>query len=358
MPTSIYCSAPPGIDHTSKDGGDMTGGGLRLTSYAANALNQYNSIIRSGFKNDFVGTSGISDVITLTVNLATGQLHFPAYNGNGNIMALLRAETGAAATVDAAYEYDPFGRTVRATGPTALSNPFRFSTKFTDEETGLVYYGYRYYDPMLGRWVNRDPIEERGGRNLYRMCTNNIVCMTDFLGREVNNHFIPIDSQKIISDGKGFHHINCCFWKDAQGNRNKPGDRMGWIRWYQEAFQIDGLPYEVGAYMAKSMIEGLGLTDQYSYGGNLEHKVTLKRTSETEYIYLLEWNVFFPEDKEGWLKKRLPFTTAQKCESWSPRSASGSVEIITPNSDWPKLDLPPRFPAPRQKQISTKSGLL
>jgi hypothetical protein len=40
----------------------------------------------------------------------------------------------------------------------ANANPFRFSTKYCDEETGLVYYGYRYYQPTTGRWLNRDPI--------------------------------------------------------------------------------------------------------------------------------------------------------------------------------------------------------
>ena len=59
------------------------------------------------------------------------------------------------------------------TGRMGTANPLRFSTKFTDEETGLVYYGYRHYSPSLGRWINRDPIEEQGGLNLYAFCANN-----------------------------------------------------------------------------------------------------------------------------------------------------------------------------------------
>ena len=57
----------------------------------------------------------------------------------------------------------PIGNLVRQTGPYAASNPYRFSTKYHDDETGLVYYGYRYYSPNLGRWLSRDPIGERGG---------------------------------------------------------------------------------------------------------------------------------------------------------------------------------------------------
>ena len=52
---------------------------------------------------------------------------------------------------DSAYTYDAFGRTVTATGPLADTFPHRFSTKYFDPETGLYYYGYRYYSPTLMR---------------------------------------------------------------------------------------------------------------------------------------------------------------------------------------------------------------
>ncbi len=42
----------------------------------------------------------------------------------------------------------------------AKANPFRFSTKYQDDETDLLYYGYRYYDASTGRWICRDPIED------------------------------------------------------------------------------------------------------------------------------------------------------------------------------------------------------
>jgi hypothetical protein len=46
----------------------------------------------------------------------------------------------------------------------------------------LVYYLYRFYSPELGRWINRDPIEERGGVNLYGFVNNNGVNITDLFG--------------------------------------------------------------------------------------------------------------------------------------------------------------------------------
>jgi len=59
---------------------------------------------------------------------------------------------------------------------------FGFSTKYTDAESGLVYYGYRYYSPTLGKFINQDPIAESGGLNLYGFCGNNCVNHWDNLG--------------------------------------------------------------------------------------------------------------------------------------------------------------------------------
>jgi RHS repeat-associated protein len=108
---------------------------------------------------------------------------FPVYDGNGNILSAIDASNG---TVAATYEYGPFGEPLRATGPAATANPFRFSTKYTDVETGLLYYGLRYYNPSTGRWLSRDPINERGGINLYGMIGNDAVNGVDFLGLRGN----------------------------------------------------------------------------------------------------------------------------------------------------------------------------
>jgi RHS repeat-associated protein len=48
------------------------------------------------------------------------------------------------------------------------------------------YYGYRYYHPQTGRWINKDPIAEAGGLNLYGFVLNNAIGLTDFLGWDPN----------------------------------------------------------------------------------------------------------------------------------------------------------------------------
>ncbi len=98
---------------------------------------------------------------------------------NGNVIGLLATSS----TKTAVYDYDPFGQPIRVNEPEAGLNPVRFSSKYTDAETGLCYYGYRLYSPEMGRWLGRDPIGERGGLNLYGMLGNDAVNRADFLGK-------------------------------------------------------------------------------------------------------------------------------------------------------------------------------
>ena len=76
----------------------------------------------------------------------------------------------------------PFGENLRATGPMAKANPFRFSTKHQDDETDLLMYALRPYNPSTGRFLCKDPIGELGGRNLYGFVGNDPVDRFDPLG--------------------------------------------------------------------------------------------------------------------------------------------------------------------------------
>jgi RHS repeat-associated protein len=62
------------------------------------------------------------------------------------------------------------------------SNPGEKSSKNSDFGPCVTYYGYRWYDPVTGRWPSRDPIEEEGGINLYGFVGNNGINRIDLLG--------------------------------------------------------------------------------------------------------------------------------------------------------------------------------
>jgi len=95
-------------------------------------------------------------------------------------------------TICARYEYGPLGEPIRVSGPMAESNPIRFSTKYTDRESDLLYYGYRYYSPSTSRWLSRDPLEEAGAIALYSYVGNDAVGSFDFLGlKGAGHHIVP-----------------------------------------------------------------------------------------------------------------------------------------------------------------------
>jgi RHS repeat-associated protein len=106
----------------------------------------------------------------------SGQNYSYLYDGKGNVSALIDSSETVAAT----YTYDAFGNLMVKTG--SLDQPFQFSTKRFDSQTGLVYYGYRFYSPVQGRWITRDPLGEAGGMNLYGFVEGNPVNSVDPYG--------------------------------------------------------------------------------------------------------------------------------------------------------------------------------
>jgi RHS repeat-associated protein len=144
----------------------------------------------SGSMQGAGGVGGmLSESSLITSNPITFNSSYPTYDGNGNVSEYLNS-TGQ---VTAHFEYDPFGNTVVNTD-TSNQFAYRFSTKPLAFATGLYYYGYRYYDPLTGRWPSRDPIEERGGVNLYGFVGNDGVNKWDYLGQLSLNYTPPPNS--------------------------------------------------------------------------------------------------------------------------------------------------------------------
>lgn len=141
------------------------------------------------------GAGGVGGLLSIKDG---ADLYYYTYDANGNVSEVLD-ENG---DIAAHYEYTPFGETYVATGPYATTNEYRFSTKPLDAVSGLYYYGYRFYNPSTGRWPSRDPIEERGGTNLYAFLRNNGLHSVDRLGLTI----IRVDglyNQTLTNTGTG-----------------------------------------------------------------------------------------------------------------------------------------------------------
>ena len=136
----------------------------------------------SGSRQGAGGVGGLLAVVS-PLPLGEGQgegstVYLPCYDANGNVMEYVSTD----GTLVAHYEYSPFGETVIQSGAMADAFAFGFSTKYWENEAKLYYYGYRFYAPGIGRWLNRDPIEEVGGLNLHALIRNNLIDKFDLLG--------------------------------------------------------------------------------------------------------------------------------------------------------------------------------
>jgi RHS repeat-associated protein len=78
------------------------------------------------------------------------------------------------------YTYDSFGKLTASSG--TLANPFQYTGREFDPETGIYEYRNRYYDPSLGRFLNEDPTGFGGGVNFYAYVRNQPTRATDPFG--------------------------------------------------------------------------------------------------------------------------------------------------------------------------------
>jgi RHS repeat-associated protein len=92
----------------------------------------------------------------------------------------IREMVDSSGTIRARYDYDPYGRRTKVSGD--LEADFGFTGYYVHQPSGLQLALYRAYDADTGRWINRDPIGEMGGLNLYDYVGNNPVNLRDAFG--------------------------------------------------------------------------------------------------------------------------------------------------------------------------------
>ncbi len=86
---------------------------------------------------------------------------------------------GSNGYINTAYTYTPFGE-VTASG--SVTQPIQWSSEFYDEELGMVYYNYRYYNPEIGKWNQYDKLYD--DYNNYLFSSNLPVLISDILGNK------------------------------------------------------------------------------------------------------------------------------------------------------------------------------
>jgi len=88
--------------------------------------------------------------------------------------------TNSAGTVIQTYDYDAFGNITAQNG--ALTAKYAYKTKEYSPETNLIFFGARYYNPLIGRFITPDPLGMTDGPNVYLYCNNDPIDLMDMWG--------------------------------------------------------------------------------------------------------------------------------------------------------------------------------
>jgi RHS repeat-associated protein len=209
-------------------------------------------------------------------------------DGLGSVTSL----SSSAGLLAQTYTFDSFGKQTASSG--SLTNPFQYTARESDPETGLYYYRARYYDQASGRFLSEDPIGPLGGTNFYGYVGNDPIDWADLFGLQKCDRKKSCGVKKLGYDVTGTvprntrmnmhaefmnddtHDPKCCevkqmiSWNQAiapgmpaphegfQPPENQPGN------WYEDRFQ-DGRRYGRRAGNAPGS-NGVRLGPGNSYG--------------------------------------------------------------------------------------------
>lgn len=108
--------------------------------------------------------------------LRAATISYYEQDGLGSVSSL----SSSSATLANTYTYDSFGKLTGSSG--SVGNPFQYTGRESDTETGLDYYRFRYYDPANGRFLTEDPISFEGGIDFYEYVRNRPLNFVDPFG--------------------------------------------------------------------------------------------------------------------------------------------------------------------------------
>ncbi len=122
----------------------------------------------------------------------------------------IREATDSNGELVARMDYDPSGNKIVVVGNTNID--FGFTGHYFHQPSGLNLAIYRAYSPPLGKWVSRDPIQERDGLNLYAYVKNDPVLNLDPIGLASS-----VGGEAHFFVGGGFTRVSCC---DENGDKH------------------------------------------------------------------------------------------------------------------------------------------
>jgi RHS repeat-associated protein len=249
-------------------------------------------------KRTFVYGAGIDEPVYLgDVAAGTNCYH---YDGLGNVVALSHYDlyTSDNGKIKETYKYDVFGRVTifdehgSEISDSNIGNPYMFTGRRYDSETGLYYYRARYYNASIGRFLQPDPIGYAGGVNLYAYCGN--------------NPLVWIDPSGLSKEGSTWGENWPLFWEWFFGDApthyyygpesGRTQDLKGHVGTYLARYEFNMIP-DISIYNAdypfrfdyhfglRGLLES-GLNPTAQYVGHYEVKMYPNPDGETKTVIL------------------------------------------------------------------------
>jgi len=213
--TSNELTSRPGVTYTYDNNGNTTSktDSTGTTSYTWDYENRLTGVTLPGsggtvsfkydpfgrriYKSSSAGTSVYAydgdDVVEETNAVGTPVARYTQGPAIDEPLSMLRSSTtsyfqadglgsttslsNASGTLAQTYTLDSFGKTTNSSG--SLTNPFQYTGRESDSETGLYSYRARYFDPQAGRFLDEDPVRFLGGVNFYRYVDNRPTLLFD-----------------------------------------------------------------------------------------------------------------------------------------------------------------------------------
>ena len=187
-------------------------GPLGTTNYLYSGPNLLEEVDQNGnILARYTRTKRIDEALA---TLRSGTTNYFERDGLGTVTSL-SSPTGGIAN---SYTYDSFGKLTGSTG--TFTNPFQYTGREFDSESGLYYYRARYYDPSIGRFIGEDPTGFTDGTNFYDYAANNPIVFIDPMGlwHCVGGANCDLDSQ-VMSNLDCFDRCTHCNTAITSGRR-------------------------------------------------------------------------------------------------------------------------------------------